>query len=292
MLSEAFSVQPDKQSFQLRTYEEMEGVLALLPSTQVSKDLLEQFENTEDAGEWEVIYGKAHALLEKRAVLEKRQFQPVTNEEEKVYQETSLIDIRGILENVCKQDYSIGDGTSAAVFADPRYPDYCYKVINNRQLYKKINSVGQESNFLSDLADLEVEGARVCLPYYYAAHPEFQILVMERIKGMTVDALLNGSALPPAGFVVTDFLRTLEKYVAAMHERRIYHRDLSRQNVMIDSLTCKPRIIDFGKSIKLITDEDPYLFQDTSTNESFNYLNDVGQLYLMRKAMLAKFNKK
>lgn len=292
MHAEAFQIQPDTAVFLPKTYEEVEAILEMLPKTKVSEALVERFENTDDVKEWEVVYAEAHELLVKRAALEKKPFQPVMGDEEKVYQHAALDDIHALLENVCKQDYLIGDGTSAAVFTDPRFPNYCYKVINNRQLYSKINSVGVESEFLSDLSDLEVDGARVSLPYYYAAHPEFQILVMERIKGVTIDAILNGSVLPPPGFVVADFFKCLEKYVAAMHERRIYHRDLSRQNIMVDSATGKPRIIDFGKSLKLVAGEDPYLFQDTDTGESFNYLNDDNQLYLMRKAMLEKFSKK
>ena len=69
---------------------------------------------------------------------------------------------------------------------------------------------------------------------------------MERIYGYTVHEILLQPSLLPKKFNYDVFCAALEESVAILHSIGIYHRDLHAKNIMIDSKTGMPYIIDFG----------------------------------------------
>jgi tRNA A-37 threonylcarbamoyl transferase component Bud32 len=154
-------------------------------------------------------------------------------------------------------------------------PTLCYKIIHDKDEYLHVNSVAKETEFLTALAELKVADVRTPRPYYWAMHEDFHILSMERLPATSLDQILYGKEKFPDTFNAGQFCEKLEKYIEAMHEIGIHHRDLNPQNIMVDHKTGNPYIIDFGKSRFALTSEDPYLERNEETKTVYKYPEDT-----------------
>ncbi len=120
------------------------------------------------------------------------------------------------------------------------------------------NDVKAEAGFLDDLQMVD-SAVSVPEPYYFfekkftGAEPEGQeriksFLVMEQLNAVSFDDVFEGRSELPETFSPDDFFRQLDDFIAAMHSRKVYHRDLHEGNVMIDIPSGRPRVVDFGSA--------------------------------------------
>ncbi|MEX0931652.1 MAG: phosphotransferase [Candidatus Paceibacterota bacterium] len=94
----------------------------------------------------------------------------------------------------------------------------------------------------------------------YYAKEKIHVLVMETIQGPTVGEVIRGEKELPKNFDPDTFFPAVYAYIEKMHTHGIYHRDLHQDNLMIDTETGKPCIIDFGRGA-YGSEEDAYQFQ-------------------------------
>lgn len=172
---------------------------------------------------------------------------------------------------------SIGEGFTANVIVPKEESEYCFKVILDTKSpqYLRGNDVEEEASILAELADLNKDGARVPVPYYYFMDSESEsaMYVMERLDAVTVHDVCVGNAKLPPNFSLPRFQKELEEFVAMMHRKGIYHRDLHMGNIMIDNKTGLPRIIDFGSAKRSFRDE-AYSDIDPITQKIIKYQED------------------
>jgi len=84
----------------------------------------------------------------------------------------------------------------------------------------------------------------------YSASEKVHMILMDQVPGMTLQEMFyEASELLAERFDLDGFVSNLRKMVQILHDGGVTHRDLSIRNVMIDTETLQPRIIDFGKSV-------------------------------------------
>lgn len=149
----------------------------------------------------------------------------------------------------------IGFGNIAEVYVFDVNSDICLKVIKNKKEYKLENDVYKEVDFLNDLAEVEVEGVRVSKPDFIIDETNMLVIGMERLYAISLRKALDNGGFPET-FDIMDFSKSLLAFMVEMHRRHIYHMDLHTGNIMVDLNTGKPRVIDFGKSVRVYLEED------------------------------------
>jgi len=185
-----------------------------------------------------------------------------------------------------RKDLFVGKGKAARVFRDPQDPNVCYKSIVNFEEYGICNAIGVEAQFLEDLQDLSVHGMRTPRLNAVIDLPTVKVISMEYLKAESINEIIIRNGAFPARFDVGRFETAFRQYVAAMHNRNIYHRDLHGGNILIaDDGT--PYIIDFGKSTFSITPESAYEAHDTFGRPMKPYPKDDDRLEeLLRRTKL------
>jgi tRNA A-37 threonylcarbamoyl transferase component Bud32 len=140
---------------------------------------------------------------------------------------------------------------------------FCVKLIKDRHnkndtiKYDLGNTIEQEGKFLKHMIGLEVKGARS--PYYFDVlkGEGYGALIMEQLSAVNLQKVITGEAELPDNFSFDTFFSSLESYVDKMHETRgVTHGDLFARNIMIDSTTALPYLIDFGRAhdLRKVTD--------------------------------------
>jgi serine/threonine protein kinase len=164
-----------------------------------------------------------------------------------------------------RDDLFINDGKTAHVFLaiNENEKGLCYKLVKNFEEYQAWNSIDKEARFLEILEDLVVDGARVPVISRLIDLPDTKAIVMEYIHGPSVDQYINGHGPVVENFNLEVFMKKLEAYVSAMHERNIFHRDLHSGNVLIGP-DSTPYVIDFGRSAMAFSQETAYEHWDST----------------------------
>lgn len=169
--------------------------------------------------------------------------------------------LTALSDQLFKQDMEVGFGNYSRVYRDPE-AGLVYKKLKAGEVPK--NNVHEEARYLSQLTQTS-EDVIVPLPVVsFTAYLKKEgdgkmvqqnVLVMQEIEGFPMDRMLpkNPGDKPeidfPVNFDPDPFFKKLRTYVEWMHsEKKIYHRDLFARNIMIDTETGKPVIIDFGNS--------------------------------------------
>jgi len=172
-----------------------------------------------------------------------------------------------MIENLInRREYKpIGKGDYGEVFSVGKQNATCLKFMSPDTLYPGLvqNSFLREANFQEEVSKIKFKGVKVPFPYWTASltsedGESLQIFAMQKMNAITVNDLFAGEGKLPENFDLEYFMDTLTKFINEMHNRNLYHRDLHFGNVMIDMETGDPVVIDFGKSTKASSSEDPY----------------------------------
>jgi tRNA A-37 threonylcarbamoyl transferase component Bud32 len=141
----------------------------------------------------------------------------------------------------------IGDGRTARVYENEKFPEYCFKIIFDRNEYDLGRDVSGEAEIMERIKNLQVEGIRI--PKLFSCHmtKKMHFLVMERISGCTLQEILDGKKHIPEGADWKKLFNNLKKFVQAMNEAGVYHGDFLAKNVMYDFNSKNLVIIDFGR---------------------------------------------
>ena len=83
----------------------------------------------------------------------------------------------------------------------------------------------------------------------YAVSENVDLVFMDQVPGINIEQLVYSPAQTVIDRLdVEAFSSKLMEIVSVLHKNGIAHRDLSIRNIMIDSDTMLPWVIDFGKS--------------------------------------------
>ena len=122
------------------------------------------------------------------------------------------------------------------------------------------NDVLEEGVIQEQLEGIEISGVRV--PKVICYLPDWKkhkVLIMERLHAVSIKDVLMGKGSLSKNFNFEDFFERLESFIKEMNSKyNIYHRDLNAGNVMIDTESGLPYVIDFGRSIIPQNGENPW----------------------------------
>ncbi len=153
------------------------------------------------------------------------------------------------------EDNFIDNGGAARVYNFPNQQSTCFKVMKNRHLdmnaakYDLGAAPSQEFLFMEKVRGLEKLGCRAPVPEMCVESGDTSMIVMEKLSAVNLQHIFNGKVELPEGFDYDVFTESLQEYIDALHtEKRIVHGDLYPRNVMVDTETGLPYVIDFGRS--------------------------------------------
>lgn len=166
-----------------------------------------------------------------------------------------------------QEQYFVDKGGVGTVYQLPG--GFCIKILDSRHnspnshLFDLGNKPEVESVFQDRMAKTNYTG-KTRTPYvFWTFTPDNDegknAIIMERLQAINLQHALNGDATLPEKFSLDNFFDDLEEYIDHMHEvEHIVHTDLYARNIMIDTETGEPRLIDFGraKDLNKIADEE------------------------------------
>lgn len=183
-------------------------------------------------------------------------FEGLRYKESAIEEERRAVDFLKHLSNTMQDGENFLDnGGAARVYSLPNQSSSCFKVMKNRHIASNASSYDlgaspqQEFLFMEKVRGLEVEGCRAPIAEMCIESGDSAVIVMERLRAVSLQHILNGKQELPEGFDYDKFFVSLERYIEALHrERHIVHNDLYARNVMVDVDTGLPYVIDFGRS--------------------------------------------
>lgn len=182
---------------------------------------------------------------------------------------------------------ALGQGQSGRVIAPLRNPDVAFKVFFPRIAQPTgTNDIALEAELQNAIASRgEKHGVRVPRIHYFLRNDAMRAIAMERLHAVSVMDVLDGVAPLPAAFDRDRFHTALNAYVGEMNAAGYYHRDLHAGNVLIDTETGMPYIIDFGMSRFAPTGEDVYRIEIPSAGQMriFMLISDDASLRKLRE---------
>lgn len=144
--------------------------------------------------------------------------------------------------------------------------DTCMKVLidrhnsPNKELYDLGNTAYEETKLQAQMSRTEYDGpTRVpkTVAVFQGTYTDRRsAIVMERLQAINLQHAINGTAEFPENFDIDTFMEELENFIDHMHSiEKIAHMDLYARNIMIDIATSHPRVIDFGRAVRLSENE-------------------------------------
>lgn len=165
-----------------------------------------------------------------------------------------------------QEQFFMDRGGVGEVYSLPQ--GFCIKIMDPRHnskhkhLFNLGNSALQEYHFQEIMSRTNSKGTTRTPRVFGVLSGVFQndksALVMERLLAVNLEhALLRRQRLPEH-FEIDSFFDSLETYIQHAHEEEeILHGDLFARNVMVDSASGQPRVIDWGRAqhLNFIKDE-------------------------------------
>lgn len=177
----------------------------------------------------------------------------------------------------------IGKGKTANVHVSKTNSDYCYKIITDPGEYKTGNDVKREVLIQEAFIKNNTSRVKVPEPYYYKMNRKVHLYVMETLKGLSLQDVLERGAKIPENFNFEDFFAELQKFIDEQNSKGNHHRDFHEGNIMIMEETGLPGVIDFGHSTKNQKTEDAY--QKNSHMGTTVYIKDLDELIRVKNRL-------
>lgn len=151
-------------------------------------------------------------------------------------------------------------GENGKVIASLRQERACYKVLYPERVRTHGLNIVREAVMQHHASKLlgQHEGvAQVPKVLAFVDHERARAIMMDKIEGVSMLKVLEGTARLPDGFDIDACFEKIERAVTLLNEHHIYHRDLTDNagNVMIDQ-DGEPWIVDFGSAVKAIGSDD------------------------------------
>lgn len=277
------------------TYEMVEGIikeLGHIPKAAMLQEQLDDIGSGGNAAEYLPIFSAAKQTKEKLAAMRSHPVVEVggyelepTGKHKELRRET-IEKISTVVRTVVAEGTFLGSGGTAVVHRDPAEPTRCYKIINNLENYSRVNLIQKEMELMEEVYDLEVEGVRSPRPHSYFVKGDLHVMVMDALPAVSLDQVIAGLQPLPKAYEHKTFFARLEHYLEALHGRGVYHRDVRVQNIMVDTVTGAPYVIDFGQSCKALPSEDPYYTLNDTTKVVETHIDDMVGLNAAKKEMM------
>lgn len=172
---------------------------------------------------------------------------------------TSPLAVRQLVEHVEKgANQCLGEGKSGRVLASIRNPSVCYKIFFPLDVQPLgTNSIALEADMQNTVwQEGERYGVRAPKYHYFISNETVRAIAMERLNAVSIEDVLWGREVLPNAFNIDVFSMALAQYMRFLNEKGIYHRDLHGGNVLIDTQTGMPYVIDFGHATRSIGGDD------------------------------------
>lgn len=131
----------------------------------------------------------------------------------------------------------------------------CIKMIINRHdadnasMFNLGNTAEAEMRLQEMMSPIKVAGVRCPKPILYLHGKKHHGIIMEKVDAVNLQKCINKEQEFPESFNAEEFCFDLEEYIFEMNDsNNLAHGDLYPRNVMIDKLTGKPIVIDFGRT--------------------------------------------
>jgi serine/threonine protein kinase len=231
------------------------------------------------------------ALERRRAVPSRFQAEAVGLSIEDPLAQKAIERLRAIIDD---PDSRIDSGGAAVVYRLSN--GVCMKVLHERKeglAYDAGNSIQEEARFNQLLTGFVKSGVRS--PHYIgriiAQSPKkMEAILMEELRAVNLQYILNGKAQMPQSFRLDPFLNALGSYVTELNERLgIAHGDLEPRNVMVDSTSGLPRVIDFGRA-SLLRNIDPVRKKKKIDGDWSNFEKIEEKLEAFQASSISKCN--
>jgi hypothetical protein len=188
------------------------------------------------------------------------------------------------LEVIITRDNFIDQGGAGAVYA---VGEVCFKIFwpHKDGDFERTGTdpIKREAEFLMRVNDFSIAGVRTprCFGYYRlpADYEGKSGLEMERVRGVNLQHVMNGTETPPQAFNPITFMDALWEYFEELHKRGILHNDVAGRNIMIAEETGLPVVIDLGEAIDLNTLNDKD--RKIKISEELNKLDEIDKTVLL-----------
>lgn len=165
----------------------------------------------------------------------------------------------GILEFETAENF-IDKGGIGKVYALPN--GFCMKLVEdrhnspNRHLFDLGNTAYQEARFQEQMSHTPFAGKtrvpRLVGSKMSGISDGRHMIIMERLFAVNLQHIINRKATLPDTFDIDAYFTDLERFIDHMHQvEGIVHNDLFARNIMVDTATAQPYVIDFGRAISL-----------------------------------------
>lgn len=191
-------------------------------------------------------------------------------------EESLKIKIFNTIEQILENPVLVGEGKAAKVYS---YEDevFCIKeiktiekIMEERQLSFSEAILKKREFSFNDIHDerrRQEEGIKMGIrsPEPYASIETMdgrKFIIMETIDGYDFEEIKKDPRKLPADFDAEIFLNELGRMIGRLHAGKMHHRDLHNGNIMVESKTALPVIIDYGHAVYEYGLEDPYIEKD------------------------------
>jgi hypothetical protein len=147
----------------------------------------------------------------------------------------------------------LGDGVAGFVYRVPENPSICVKYMRPQPE----KPPGHVSAYTEYRITIEIKrltaGTKIKTPeiFSYLQKGDSYLYVMETINGFTIDNMIKGKLGNLRNLPTPEIFKSaLLEYFDIVHRSGFAHNDLHGRNIMIDTRSKMPAIIDFSKSIQ------------------------------------------
>lgn len=221
-----------------------------------------------------------------------------------------------LAEKLFVESGELGYGQTASVYDSTQGSRICLKRLDQKESRKfpYMNSLKEEAEYLEKVSSLATEEDGVLIPkplmvinsikkqevvkknlrgenVALVENIKEDVLVMEKIEGASLADIFNPKESrfkkdAPEGVDWVYFLDTLERFIKKMNNEGIFHRDLHMGNVMIETESLKPVVIDFGFSGKKRFEEQDVYLEDSYPQNTIRFTSDLAHISEMKKIIL------